>query len=115
MISFFRPILLAASLAAALGIAAGPTAAQGLDLDDARSQGLVGETARGYVAPVKAATPAVTALVNKVNAARRAEYEKVARQNGTQLSDVEVLAARKILDRVPSGTYVQGSGGWARK
>ena len=79
-------------------------------LSDGRATGL-----REYVAPVKAATPDVTALVNRVNAARRAEYEKVARQNGTQLSDVEVLAARKILDRVPSGTYVQGSGGWTRK
>jgi len=112
---FLRPFILACTLIAALASGLGPAAAQGLQLDQARAQGLVGETARGYVAPVKAATPEVTALVNRVNAARRAEYEKVARQNGTQLSDVEVLAARKILDRVPSGTYVQGSGGWTRK
>ena len=113
MISLLRPFILALACVAML-VGAGSVTAVAQDeigLREARAQGLVGETARGYVAPVKAPTPEVTALVNRINAARRAKFEQVARQNGTQLSDVEILAARKILERVPSGTYVQGSGG----
>lgn len=118
MISLLRTLILAAAFVLAASAAGlSPAAAQEeLGLRDARAQGLVGETARGYVAPVKAPTPDVTALVNRINSARRTKYEQIARQNGTQLTDVEILAAQKIIERVPSGTFVQGTGGgWTRK
>lgn len=97
------------------GIAAAPSAFA-LSLEQARSSGLVGETARGYIAPVKAGTPEITQLVNSVNAGRRAEYQRVAQRTGSSLEQVEILAAQKIFNQVPSGTYVQGAGGrWTRK
>jgi len=114
---FFRPLILV--FACLLAFAGAPAFAQQdeeLRLRDGRAQGLVGETARGYVAPVAAPTPDVTQLVNRINTARRQRYEEVARQNGIPLSEVEVLAAKKIYERIPAGTNVQGaSGGWTRK
>ena len=108
-----RHSLVAALLAAGL-LAASPAAA--ISLDQARAQGLVGETARGYIAPVQSATPEVTQLVNQVNAGRRAEYQKVSQRNGLPVDQVEILAAQKLLGSLPRGTYVQGTDGrWTRK
>ena len=90
--------------------------ASAITLEQARSQGLIGETARGYVAPVKPASPDVTQLVNQVNAGRRAEYQKISQRTGSTLDQVEALAAQKLFGQLPSGTYIQGiDGRWARK
>lgn len=97
-----------------LGLLASPAFA--LTLEEARTGGLIGETARGYVAPVQAPTPEVTALVNRINGGRRAEYDRIARNTGTPLEQVEQRAAQKIYEQLPRGTYVQAAGGrWTRK
>ena len=123
----FRPFLLVSACLLALTGGAGivhpafdsPAVAQAageLRLRDGRAQGLVGETARGYIAPVASPTPQVTRLVNRINDARRQRYEEVAREKGIPLSEVEKLAAKKIYERLPSGAKVQGSGGnWTSK
>jgi len=98
----------------AVAFAAKP--AQALDLDQARAAGLVGETARGYIAAVETPTPEVTALVNQVNAARRQAYQRIASQTGAALEQVEVLTAQRIYEKVPPGTFVQSTGGqWTQK
>lgn len=92
------------------------TAAYALELNEARSRGLVGETPRGYIAPVQSPSPEVSALVNRINSGRRAEYERVAGQTGSTLQQVEVLAAQKIIRQLPPGSYVQGNDGrWGTK
>ncbi|MFN4089028.1 MAG: YdbL family protein [Alphaproteobacteria bacterium] len=117
MIRFLRPLILVLACILALGGGVSPGVAQDeeLHLRDGRAKGVVGETARGYVAPVGTPTPEITQLVNRVNAARRQRYEQVARETGTPLPDVEVLAAQKIFERLPSGAFVQSPSGWTPK
>ena len=86
---------------ALLGIALlGPTflstAAAALDLDQAKAQGLVGERQDGYIGQVSGGGD-VAAFVAQINAERRAAYENVATQNGIPISQVERLAAQKLI------------------
>lgn len=104
-----RPLLLVLGLAAA-----GPALA--IDLDQAKRDGLVGETMEGYLAPVSDSPAAdVVALVEDVNARRRAEYRRIAEQNGLELSQVEALAAKKAIEKTSAGGWVRVNGDWRRK
>lgn len=86
-----------------------------LDLSQARAQGLVGEKQDGYVAVVKP-SPDVQAVVNDVNARRKAEYARISAQNGQPVSVVGKIAAEKIINGLPSGSLYQGAGGgWTSK
>ncbi|MEH6571410.1 MAG: DUF1318 domain-containing protein, partial [Halioglobus sp.] len=49
-----------------------------LDLGDAKSQGLVGETSSGYISAV-IPSQEVKALVERINSQRKAHYEKIAK------------------------------------
>jgi uncharacterized protein YdbL (DUF1318 family) len=94
-----------------------PLAAFALELDEAKANGLVGEDATGYLAAVADKPSAdVAALVNDVNAKRRAEYQRIAQQNSLTLQQVEQIAAKKAIDKTPAGQYVRLPGeGWRRK
>lgn len=111
-----RPIK---SILVALAFLLGLTsAAFAMDLDSAKAQGLVGEQLNGYVGLVTTSpSHDVQVLVDDINARRRAAYEKVAAQTqGASLSDVEKLAAAKLIARTPSGQMVQdASGRWVKK
>lgn len=86
-----------------------------LDLDAAKAGGLVGEQANGYLAAVGTATPAVTALVNDINAKRKAAYADIAQRNGTALDAVEQLAGKKAIEKTLPGQYVKlPSGEWTQ-
>ena len=94
------------------------SAAFAMDLDTAKAKGLVGEQTNGYIGLVTSSAPAdVKQLVANVNAGRRTAYQKVAAQTpGASLSDVEKLAAAKLIARTPSGQMVQdASGRWVKK
>ena len=93
----------------------GPAAAQGLEA--AKSQGLVGEKADGYLGIVVASPSAeVKALADSVNTQRRAKYEEIARQNGTAVDAVAALAGQKLVERAPAGQWVtDAKGNWRRK
>jgi len=102
-------------LAIATAVLLLPQLAFALSLDEAKSQGLVGETPSGYLGAVKASGE-VNGLVSSINNQRRAAYEGIAKQNGQPRSVVESLAAKKAYDMTPAGQYVQGSdGSWKRK
>ncbi|MDX2095708.1 MAG: YdbL family protein [Alphaproteobacteria bacterium] len=73
-----------------------------LDLHTARSSGRVGETAEGYVRALQP-SPEVNALVAEVNAKRRAEYERISRQNGQTVEVVGRLAAPQIAKGIAAG------------
>jgi len=77
-------------LVALLMLAAGPVAADALD--DALRDGKVGETRRGYIAPVTAPSAAITRIVNDINKRRRDQYQSIARKNNMSLSQIEVVA-----------------------
>ncbi len=104
------PALLAFVLA--LGLA---TPALALGLAEAKSKGLVGEQADGYLGVVSGGGEA-SALVREVNAKRRAEYAEIAKKRGTSVDDVAALAGAKLVARTPGGQYVRDSTGkWVKK
>lgn len=85
-----------------------------LDLDSAKSQGLVGEKDNGYLGVVKDA-PGVSALVADINQRRKAKYEEIAAKRGTDRGAVETLAGRKAIEKTPAGYYIDTGSGWSRK
>ncbi|TBU93993.1 YdbL family protein [Phytopseudomonas dryadis] len=83
-------------------------------LGDAKASGQLGEMPSGYLGVVKAGGQA-DEIARLINQARRAEYQKLAQQNGIQLSDVEAIAGQKAIDKTPAGQYIQQQGQWRRK
>lgn len=87
-----------------------------LELDAAKSQGVVGETHTGYLAAVQAATPEVKQLVDRINNERKQRYTAIANQNKTPVAAVEALAGKKAVEMTPSGQFVQTpQGQWTKK
>jgi len=67
-----------------------------LDLDQARAQNLVKETASGYL-KVEKPSAEVDALVKKINAGRKNAYKKIAEKQGVSLEVVEQTAGQKLM------------------
>jgi len=89
--------------------------AMALTLDQARSSGAVGEKLDGYVGVVKA-SPDASSVAADVNAKRKAEYEKISKQNGQPVSVVGKVAAEQIINGLPKGSYYQSpNGSWTQK
>jgi len=86
-----------------------------IDLDGARSQGLLGEQADGYVGIVVRPTPELERLAADINAKRRAHYEEIAERNGTVPEAVAALAGRKLVEGAASGQFVKTNGAWTKK
>lgn len=108
-----RFLFLIVAMTLALGMArafAGP-------LDQPKQQGLIGERPDGYVGFVVGEVPVeVKQLVDRTNKERHAEYEKVAKQNGTSVEAVEAIFGEKLISRQPPGTYVMTADGkWIKK
>lgn len=113
---WFARLLAMALVVAVCGLGA-PSPAAALSLDEAKSQGMIGEQPNGYlgVAP-GGANGQAAALVKQINAKRRAVYQSVADGNGTTLQSVEILAGRKLIGRVKSGQWFKDQGGkWRRR
>jgi len=105
--------LAAVALAMVLAL---PVAAAGLSLADAKARGLVGEQYDGYLGVVDSSSGEVRALVDDVNARRRAEYRRIAESNQVDVGDVEALAGKKAIERTASGGFVKGPDDrWRRK
>lgn len=91
------------------------SAAQALTVEQAKQQGLVGETLSGYLAPVKPGADAQD-LVTRINQARERQYQQVAVNNQVSTSDVAKLAGQKLVQRAGRGEYVRGiNGQWLQK
>ncbi|ECA5119365.1 DUF1318 domain-containing protein [Salmonella enterica subsp. enterica serovar Bareilly] len=86
-----------------------------LTLDEARTQGRVGETLNGYLVALK--NDAETQkLVLDINHARRASYQQLADSNHLPVDEVAKMAGQKLVERARRGEYVQGiNGKWMRK
>lgn len=89
--------------------------ASAIDLASAKQQGLVGETASGYLQAVKPASAEVRSLINTVNAKRKSKYSEIAKRNGTTLQAVELLAGKKAIEKSASGAYIKPAGNWVKK
>lgn len=89
--------------------------AQALTLDEARSQGRVGETLNGYLAPLRQDRETL-ALVERINKARTESYQQLADRNNIPVDDVANMAGQKLVARAKPGEYVRGiNGKWLRK
>jgi uncharacterized protein YdbL (DUF1318 family) len=86
-------------------------------LTDAKRTGSVGERPDGYLGLVdQNAGAEVKALVQEINAKRRAGYSAIAKKNGTSVAAVAALAGGKLVAKAPPGEYVMTSSGkWIRK
>jgi len=89
--------------------------AHGLELHDAKAQGLVGETATGYLGVVKPGDPAVQKLVTTINGKRKQHYQGIAKKNKTSLQGVEQLAGKTAINKTPAGQFINTGGGWQKK
>lgn len=91
-----------------------PLIADARDLEQAKLEGRVGETSRGYVASVSGDSDA--ALVERANARRRAEYQQLATAHQASLEDVEAIAgARRLRDSAPGAMVQDATGRWRRQ
>ncbi len=96
-------------------IAGSVSTAFALDLDTARTNGLVGEVDNGLLAIPPGAPADAQDLIASINNVRRTEYAKVAALNNLTLEVVGTMMFPKIYGRCPSGTWVQVHGKWTKK
>ena len=105
--------MLAASFLALWCFAMPVTAAS---LAQAKAAGQVGELMNGYLGLVDPGAPAdVKAMVNSINAQRRAEYQRIASKNGVPIDEVAKMTAQKVINQSPRGHFVQTPSGWQRR
>ncbi|EYU17043.1 YdbL family protein [Photorhabdus aegyptia] len=87
----------------------------GMTLNEAKQEGLVGETFSGYLAIVKADSQA-QALVAEINRARKEKYAEIAAGNNIPTGQVAKLTGEKLVNRAEPGEYVLGiNGKWLKK
>jgi uncharacterized protein len=103
--------------ACVLGALWRPVPGWGLTLEEAKSQGIVGERPNGYLGVVKpGASAAAQALVSEVNQKRRQAYADISRRNTTSLEAVEMLAGETASKNTQPGNFIQlPSGQWRQK
>jgi hypothetical protein len=111
---------LAAAVLAALAVA--PAAAVAMDaksaVDAAKSAGVVGEQADGYLGFVKpSADPALKAAVAEINAGRADLYRQAAAKNGVTPEAAGASAFSTIVQAKlkPGEFYKPAGGGWVKK
>jgi len=85
-----------------------------ISLDEAKSQGLVGEDSSGYLGLVVQNADAQL-VVDEINAKRKAQYLKLAKKNKLSLAQIEALAAAKTIEKTQSGHFVEVNGEWVKK
>ncbi|MCF2859018.1 YdbL family protein [Pseudoalteromonas sp. SMS1] len=85
-----------------------------MTINDAKTQGLVGENASGYLGVIKGSSD-VNKLVAEINKKRKAKYQQLAKKNKISLAQVEKLAAEKTFKKTSSGHFIQVNGQWVKK
>ncbi|AOM39917.1 YdbL family protein [Xenorhabdus hominickii] len=86
-----------------------------MTLNEAKQQGVVGETFSGYLAPVKNTRDAQS-VIKKINGERKKKYAEIAAQNNMTTDQVAKMAGEKLVNRAETGEYVLGiNGNWVKK
>ncbi len=105
----------------ALGACLSATPAWALDLNSAmqglaqaKNTGQLGERPDGYLGVINNQGNA-DEIARLINAARKAEYQNLARNNNLQLADVETMAGKKTIEKTVSGHYIMVNGKWLKK
>jgi uncharacterized protein YdbL (DUF1318 family) len=120
MMSIFaktKPALAFALLLALAGPALADLASDKVAVDAAKTAGVVGEQADGYLGFVKgSADGAVTTAVNEINAARGDVYAQTAAKTGVTRDAAGQATGAQLIEKMPGGEYYKAlSGGWAKK
>ena len=91
--------------------------AYALDLNEAKSKGLVGENQNGYIEAVGGgASVEVKSLIGEINRKRRQKYEEISKKNGQPINVVEDLAGKKVISNAKPGHYYKDdSSNWVQK
>jgi uncharacterized protein YdbL (DUF1318 family) len=85
-------------------------------LDAPRAAGAVGERYDGFAMVRGAASPSIVALVNQVNAERRALYAQRAAAEHVPVEAIGKIYAGEIMKSAPAGTwFLSEAGQWTRK
>src|ERR1700761_285803 len=86
-------------------------------VDAAKTAGIVGEQADGYLGLVKgSADGPTTAAVNEINAARGDVYAQTAAKTGVSSDAAGDATGAQLIAKMPGGEYYKAvSGGWAKK
>ncbi len=92
-------------------------AADKATVDAAKAAGSVGEEATGYLGFVSgSASPAITAAVNAINAARADVYAQTAAKSGVTRDAAGQATGAQLISKLPSGEYFKPlSGNWTKK
>jgi uncharacterized protein YdbL (DUF1318 family) len=92
-----------------------PARADDAQLNNLRAQGAIAERFDGYVM-VKNNVSGAQAVVDRVNAERRAIYEARAKEQGVTAADVGQVYAGQIIQKAPKGTwFLAADGSWTQK
>lgn len=88
-----------------------------IDIDSAKASGLVGEANTGYLAAVEQPVSGeVRALIQQVNAKRKAEFQSTAEKTGATLQQVAFRFYELAVQRTAPGHFYQDkSGRWVKK
>lgn len=87
-----------------------------MDLATAKQEGLVGEQENGLVGLIDPNSPdAVQILVKQTNQGRLKVYNETAANQHIPVSQVQAIAAQKIISMTPGGQYIQRNGRWVQK
>ncbi len=93
-----------------------PANAQARALEAERAAGLVGDSADGYLSIVQGGAPALQKQVDDINAGRRAEYQRIAKEQGTTPEAVGAIFGEQLYQRTPSGqSFRDANGNWIKK
>jgi hypothetical protein len=108
--AFFRTLAVCVALTATTAVAA-----FALDLETARSKGLIGEVDNGYIAIPPGVGDEAKQLVGGVNQERKAAYTDIATKNGITIEAAGLRTFEKRYPGFPAGTWVQMQGKWSKK
>lgn len=86
-----------------------------IDLQTAKSRGLVGESSSGYLEAVTTPTIETRDLIKSINDQRKQKYQEIAKRNKTSLQAVEQLAGKKAIEKSTPGSYIRLNGSWKKK
>lgn len=98
---------------------AAPAAAQNnakVIVDGAIAQGVVGETAGGYLMVVSGASPEIANAVREINIGRKTVYTRLAREQNVSVDVIAALTGEKQIAKSPQGSKIMTPDGrWMTK
>jgi uncharacterized protein YdbL (DUF1318 family) len=98
-------------------VVAADLAASKVVVDQAKSQGILGEQADGYLGLVTGtATPDIVGAMQAINAGRSEAYAQTSQRTGVTPQAAGEATALQLLEKVPPGQYFRpAGGGWVKK